>query len=91
MSLAPHQPKINVDNISDDEGNTVPISPVATCSKPDYKEWDLPSESDDSSQTSDGRLNHIAVKGVFFVFVNLLNMIVSAFKHFLSRKIFCLK
>lgn len=87
MSLAPHQPKINVDNISDDEGNTVPISPVATCSKPDYKEWDLPSESDDSSQTSDG----IAAKGVFFVFVNLLNMIVSAFKHFLSRKMFCLK
>lgn len=42
MSLAPHQPKINVDDISDDEGNTVPISPVATCSKPDYKEWDLP-------------------------------------------------
>lgn len=76
MSLAPHQPKINVDDISDDEGNTVPISPNATCSKPDYKEWDLPSESDDSSQTSDGRLNHIAVKGVFFVFVNLLNMIV---------------
>lgn len=54
VSLAPHQPKINVDDISDDEGNTVPISPVATCSKPDYKEWDLPSESDDSSQTSDG-------------------------------------
>ncbi|XP_048768231.2 ski oncogene-like isoform X2 [Ostrea edulis] len=54
VSLAPHQPKINVDDVSDDEGDTVPISPVATCSKPEYKEWDLPSESDDSSQTSDG-------------------------------------
>lgn len=57
VSLAPHQPKINVDDVSDDEGDTVPISPVATCSKPEYKEWDLPSESDDSSQTSDGRLS----------------------------------
>ncbi|XP_062566332.1 ski oncogene-like [Saccostrea cucullata] len=54
VSLAPHQPKINVDDISEDEGDIEPISPVASCSKPEYKEWDLPSESDDSSQTSDG-------------------------------------
>lgn len=74
VALAPRQPKLDVDDISDDEGNIESISPVATCSKPEYKEWDLPSESDDSSQTSDGRLNSSPTSQclAFFVLVSAL-------------------